>query len=126
MMQITINQQPHTLTDSGLTVLQAVRAAGIELPALCHDDRLKPCGECRMCLVEVAGTAHPLTACNTPLAAGMRIATHTPALEEERRGLLAMLAARYPPAAMERAPENKVTAVSVERVDQTGGDGDNR
>ncbi|MFI7292701.1 2Fe-2S iron-sulfur cluster-binding protein [Streptomyces sp. NPDC050121] len=31
----------------GASLLSAVRAAGIELPALCSDDRLSPAGSCR-------------------------------------------------------------------------------
>jgi formate dehydrogenase major subunit len=105
MMKATINQQPYEFADDGLTILQAVRTAGIELPTLCHDERLAPCGECRMCLVEIAGQAHPLTACNTPLAGGMQIATHSPALENERRSLLKMLVSRYQTEVITQLPD---------------------
>ncbi len=70
MPHISINQTEHSF-EAGQTILQALHAQGIAVPTLCHDDRLKPCGDCRMCLVEVAGLAHPVTACNTPLAEGM-------------------------------------------------------
>ncbi|MEU7837697.1 MULTISPECIES: 2Fe-2S iron-sulfur cluster-binding protein [unclassified Nonomuraea] len=37
------------------SVLDVVRAAGIELPTLCHDDRLTSVGSCRTCLVRSGG-----------------------------------------------------------------------
>ena len=89
--------------DQEISVLAACRAAGIEIPTLCHDDRLKPIGSCRMCLVEIEGKPHPVPACNTPLSDGMVISTHTPALEHERRMILRMLAQDLPGEAQERS-----------------------
>jgi formate dehydrogenase major subunit len=103
MIRVRINNQVNEF-DSESTILQALRQAGVDVPTLCHDDRLKPCGDCRMCLVEIDGWSRPVTACNTQLADGMTIETHTPELEEERRGLLAMLADRYPAETVRRFP----------------------
>jgi formate dehydrogenase major subunit len=69
----------------GFTILEAALAAGIAIPRLCHDPRLKPVGSCGLCVVEVAGLPEPVKACSTPAAAGMAVATRTPALEEIRR-----------------------------------------
>ena len=95
-MHAIINQHEYEFAD-GLTVLQALRSVHLNVPTLCHDERLQPCGECRMCLVEITqhGQTRFATACHTPLADGMQFATHTAALEDERRSLLAMLAGRY-------------------------------
>ena len=106
MTQAFINQRSHEF-DSGLTVLQALRQAGVEMPTLCHDDRLKPCGDCRMCLVEITGWSHLAASCLTPLADGMQIETHTPELEDERRALLAMMAARYPAKSLAQFPDKQ-------------------
>jgi formate dehydrogenase major subunit len=94
--------------DTGLSILEAIREAGHDVPTLCNDERLKPCGNCRMCLVEVAGAGHPLTACNTPLAEGMEIQTHTPRLERARRMILKMSARSYPAEAVRLFPEKKL------------------
>ncbi len=104
-MHVMINQQPYEFAD-GLTVLQALRAVHLDVPTLCHDERLQPCGECRMCLVEITqhGQMRFATACNTPLADGMQFATHTAALEDERRSLLAMLASGYQTEVINRFP----------------------
>lgn len=87
------------------SILEACRAVGIDIPTLCHDDRLEPIGSCRMCLVKVEGKPHPMTACNTTLADGMEISTHTAALENERRALLKMLAQDHPAEDLRRTPE---------------------
>jgi formate dehydrogenase major subunit len=90
---------------AGATILEAVRAAGGELPTLCHDPRLAPFGGCRLCVVQVAGIERPVAACTAPLADGMAIETHTPEIESLRRSLLALIAKRYPAAAYRRDPE---------------------
>ena len=39
----------------GTTILHAARAAGIDIPTLCQDDRLEPIGACRLCRVQIEG-----------------------------------------------------------------------
>ncbi|HEX5883581.1 MAG TPA: formate dehydrogenase subunit alpha [Pyrinomonadaceae bacterium] len=101
-MQASINGQQYQFED-GISVLDACRSAGIAIPTLCHDARLKPIGSCRMCLVEIEGKSRPVPACNTPLAEGMSISTHSPALENERRMILRMLAQGLPGEALENS-----------------------
>jgi len=57
------------------TILEALRAAGGEVPTLCYDDRQAPFGACRVCLVGVEGARAPLPACTTPCRDGMVIDT---------------------------------------------------
>ncbi len=40
----------------GQTILQLAMENGIEIPNLCHDNRLKVHGGCGLCVVEVEGT----------------------------------------------------------------------
>ena len=54
MVQVTINGIKYEV-EKDKTILQACREVGIEIPTLCHDERLAPYGACRMCLVEVEG-----------------------------------------------------------------------
>ena len=39
--------------EAGMTVLEAARKAGIDIPTLCHHEKLEPYGGCRLCMVEV-------------------------------------------------------------------------
>ncbi len=105
-MNLGVNGRAIEVPD-GSTVLQATRLAGVEVPTLCQDDRLKPAGACRLCLVQVRGLQHLVPACATPVADGMEVTTHTPEIEETRRTLLQLLAADYPPEAVERWPEKQ-------------------
>ncbi len=74
----------------GETILQAARRLGIDIPTLCHHDRLSPEGGCRMCVVKCAGHPRPLAACHTPLEPGMEILTHHREVERIRKTLLTL------------------------------------
>ena len=104
MLHVVINRRPYELPDGG-SVLDALRAVGIRLPSLCHDDRVAPSGACRLCLVRIKGSTRPVTACTTPLRDGCDIDTDTPELEEARRSLVEMLVQRYPAGAIQRSPD---------------------
>ena len=103
MLHASINGKSYEFRETG-SILEATRSLGIEVPTLCHDERLKPAGACRLCVVEVEGWSHPAISCHTPLTDGMVIRTETDALRAERKGVLSLLAHRYPRAAIERAP----------------------
>ncbi len=45
------------------TLLQACEAAGAEIPRFCFHERLSIAGNCRMCLIEVAGMPKPQASC---------------------------------------------------------------
>ncbi len=89
----------------GAMILDVLVALGIAVPSLCHDPRLKPTGMCRLCAVTVAGSSRPVVACGTPVTDGMVVTTHTPELEEFRRGTLELLALRCAPGSREQLPE---------------------
>ncbi|MBD3854425.1 MAG: (2Fe-2S)-binding protein, partial [Acidobacteria bacterium] len=42
------------VVDDDATILDAVRAAGVEVPTLCHFDGLEPWGGCRLCVVDMS------------------------------------------------------------------------
>ena len=107
-MKASINGQQYQFND-GISVLDACRSAGIAIPTLCHDARLKPIGSCRMCLVEIEGKSRPVAACNTLLTDGISISTNTPALENERRMILRMLAQDHPGEVFKHQPRNLFT-----------------
>ena len=96
MLRVTINGTEHEF-EPGLSVLQALRQVGIEVPTLCHDDRIKPIGGCRLCVVELEERGRMVASCTTPLEAGMRIVTHSEAVEASRRTNLQLLAQSVPP-----------------------------
>ena len=76
---------------AGAPLLQALSAAGVTLPTLCHHPRLSPVAACRLCLVELEGAPRPVPACVTAAAEGQRLATDTPALRQGRRLIVELL-----------------------------------
>jgi formate dehydrogenase major subunit len=106
LLRVTINGQPHQC-EQDLSILQALRLLDIRIPALCHDDRMKPYGGCRLCVVQVNGKPRPVTACDTQVSDGMTIETHTREIEEWRRSLLRLLAQQYPSDALHQFPDKE-------------------
>ena len=81
--------------EPGQTVMNAAQAAGIAIPALCHDRSLAPEGSCRLCGVEVEGRRGEFTACTLPVAEGMVARSETPAVLQTRRQILELLLREY-------------------------------
>jgi formate dehydrogenase major subunit len=106
MPQVTINGKSYTGPE-GTTVLTALRALGYDVPTVCHDPRLTPYGGCRLCVVNIKGAPKPVTSCNTVIADGMVVDTHTDELQDLRRTLLKLLARDYPPEQVERFPDKQ-------------------
>ena len=104
MPHAVLNGRDVSLPDAP-SLADALRAIGVHLPALCHDERLEPTGACRLCLVRLNGAARPVPACVTPVTEGMTIDTSPPELEAARRGTLQMLAAGYPAEAARADPD---------------------
>src|SRR5216110_3385336 len=78
------------------TILDAARAAGLDIPTLCWYPKLTIVGNCRICLVSVEGQPKLLPACATQVADGMVVQTESHAAVENRRGVLRLLLERYP------------------------------
>jgi formate dehydrogenase major subunit len=93
-IKATINGRAHEF-EKPLSILEACHSIGIEIPTLCHDERLKPVGACRLCLVDIEGQSHPVPACFATLEDGMVVDTHNPVLEHERHMILKMLAQHH-------------------------------
>jgi formate dehydrogenase major subunit len=81
---------------AGQTILEAARAAAIEIPTLCWYPTLPIVGNCRICLVSVEGQAKLIAACATKVEDGMTVTTQSHAAVENRKSVLRMLAERYP------------------------------
>jgi len=89
-VSIRIDGEYVSATD-GQTILEAARANGKYIPALCYMEGLTPVGACRLCIVEVSGVARPVAACTTPVQEGMSVSTSTPKLQGYRKIALELL-----------------------------------
>lgn len=91
---LTINGISVTVKE-GTTVLVAAKEAGIDIPNLCYDPRVKPFGACRLCFVEIEGAPKPVTACTTEATNGMVVRTNSTAITRLRRSALELLLAYH-------------------------------
>lgn len=73
------------IAQHGQTIFEAARRAGVEIPAMCADPRIKPTGDCGLCTVTLDGAADPVKACVTPVAEGLSVSTGSAALDASRR-----------------------------------------
>lgn len=95
MIKLTINGQEVEVVE-GTSVLQACEQLGIEIPRFCYHDRLSVAGSCRMCLVDIEKMPKPVASCAMPCAEGMIVHTDTPAVKQERQGVMEMLLINHP------------------------------
>ena len=121
MIDLSIDGKPVSVTE-GTTIFDAARALGIEIPALCHDPRLRPVGVCRMCVVDVGGAALAAS-CVRACENGMEVHTATAEIEAHRATLTELLMADQPaPAddAREQALGDNALFALSRRYDATG------
>jgi len=90
MVHLTIDGKPIEVPD-GTSVLKAAEAAGVDIPRLCDHPALKPFGSCRVCLVEVQGMRTLQPSCTLPVSPNMVVQTSTPAVQEARKFVLALI-----------------------------------
>jgi len=91
LVTITVNGQ-EVEARTGALLLDVLRGLGLDIPTLCHDDRLTPYGGCRLCVVERKdGRGGMIPSCSTPVQRGMVIETETERVVECRRRNLQLL-----------------------------------
>jgi len=91
-IKITVNAAEYEVPGGG-TVLEACRAAGVDIPTLCHNSRTEPYGACRLCIVQIENLRGFPVACTTPVQGGMFIETDTPEILEIRKSIVELLLA---------------------------------
>ena len=75
----------------GSTILEAARAAGVEIPTLCYLKEINEIGACRICVVEATGARGLVTACVYPVNEGMEITTNSEKVQKARRTTLELI-----------------------------------
>ena len=81
---------------AGTLLIDAAKAAGVEIPAFCYYEGLSLQAACRMCLVEVEKMPKLQPGCTLPVAAGMVVRSDTPAIHQARKGVLEFLLTNHP------------------------------
>jgi len=115
-VKVTINGRTVEVPP-GTLVTDAARAAEVHIPVFCSHSKLPPLGACRICLVEIGmpkkdregkvvtgpdgrpeivWMPKPQTACTTPVADGMAVATDSPVAVKARKGIMEFLLVNHP------------------------------
>lgn len=117
LVKINVNGADYNVK-AGMSVLEACRSIGVEIPFFCYHPNLKVAGSCRMCLVtiglpardratgallkksdgspEIAFMPKPAIACGTTVAENMHIVTDSEAVKNCRKSVLEFLLLNHP------------------------------
>ena len=89
-VNMKINGMPLSVP-KGISILEAARFAGIEIPTLCYLKGMNEIGACRICMVEVKGARNLVTACVYPVNEGMEVFTNTERVRHSRKTTLELI-----------------------------------
>jgi len=79
----------------GTTILEAAKKVNINIPHLCyHPDQMIK-ANCRMCVVEVAGSKKLTAACSSYVFEGMDVQTNTKKVRDMQKGILELILANH-------------------------------
>lgn len=95
MVRLTIDNCEIEVED-GTTILQAADRLGIHIPRFCYHPRLSLDGNCRICLVEVAGKKDLVISCKELASEGMVVRTDTEAVSKARADVLEFFLLNHP------------------------------
>ncbi len=91
-MKFTLNGQ-EALAQEGESIWSAAQRAGVEIPHLCHTPGLEPDGNCRACVVEVAGERTLAASCCRSVTPGMQVVSDSARARKSRALVLELLQA---------------------------------
>jgi NADH-quinone oxidoreductase subunit G len=87
MPRLTVNGK-EVEVPAGTNLIEAARAAGVEVPHYCYHASLSIAGQCRLCMVDIEKTPRPTIACNTVATDGMVVNTETDRVRETRKSIM--------------------------------------
>ncbi len=90
MPTLTIDGHQVTVRE-GATILEAARAAGIEIPTLCYREGLPPQTSCMVCVVRVNGAEGLVPSCGMIAREGMVVESETDEVRAARRMAVELL-----------------------------------
>lgn len=93
MIKLTIDGKQVSVK-AGSTVLEAAKAAGIQIPTLCYMKEINEIGACRVCVVEINGRMG--ASCVMPVSEGMVVKTNTPQVREGRKTVVELIISNHP------------------------------
>src|SRR5438093_6132416 len=81
---------------AGTLLIEACKAAGIEVPSFCYYPNLSLQGACRMCVVKVEKMPKLQTACTTDVTEGMNVSTDRDERHQARKAKVELINGNHP------------------------------
>jgi formate dehydrogenase major subunit len=94
-VQFTLNGQS-VEAPAGKSIFNIAKDLGIAIPHLCHKEGLAPDGNCRACVVEIAGERTLAPSCCRSATPGMNVQTNSERAVKSQKMVLEMLLADLP------------------------------
>jgi hypothetical protein len=82
-------------TSEDLTILQAAKKVGIEIPVLCYKEGHEHFTSCMICVVKDMSSGRILPACSARIADGMEIETQADSIRDFRKSTLELLLSEH-------------------------------
>lgn len=95
MLNVLVDEMPIKV-GLGHTIMQTCASAGVEIPRFCYHDKLLIAGNCRICLVEIAGSKKLVAACAVHATNNMIVYSNTIRVRLARQNVLEFLLANHP------------------------------
>ncbi|MDP1601859.1 MAG: 2Fe-2S iron-sulfur cluster-binding protein, partial [Legionella sp.] len=95
MAKVTVDGRTVEVPDS-MNVLEACRAAGVDVPHFCYHPRLSVVGQCRMCMVEIEGAPKIQASCTVPVRDGMVVLASSEKALAARNATMEFLLINHP------------------------------
>lgn len=80
---------------AGITVLEAARMVGIDVPSLCYLKDINEIGTCRVCVVEIEGTRSLQASCVYPVREGLKVRTNTQRVRRARKTAVTLMLSNH-------------------------------
>lgn len=93
-IKITINGETKEVSP-GTSILDAANQSGVIIPTLCYHKDLCVAGNCRVCVIEIAGQKRLAAACATPCEDGMEVLTNTLKVRNARKHIIELLLSEH-------------------------------
>jgi NADH-quinone oxidoreductase subunit G len=81
---------------TGMTIMEAAREHGVDIPDFCYHPGLSIAGNCRICMVESNRSHKPIIACSERIADGLEINTDSAVAIEARNSVMEFQLINHP------------------------------
>jgi iron-only hydrogenase group A len=95
MINIKINGKEYQAPD-GMTILDACKRTGIEIPTLCYLEDVSRNSSCGVCVVEVKGARSLVRSCTACVHEGTEIVTNSARIRDARKTNVELILANHP------------------------------